>query len=1189
MFKKIFRTTLLTLFLIYALLISGVVYLFHSAGQNKDRIAHYLCYLTDRQVTIESVTTDWRKLNPIMLVSGVYISGDNEQEPALSVDSLALEIDWWSLMKLWPKFKEFAVSEPKIEIVSLPEGGLQIAGIELKHGKRKGQLSHKIIDWFLNHQNISLVDGEVVWRRQSGQVRHYRDIAFIFSRSKQQRQIRASAHGPKGRLAFITDLNGDILDSSDWDASFQVVNGNGDQMLASEDLQILVEHGNGIFKLGQLDSERVTDILRIAGVGSRFEKWLFDAQLQGKLNNVEFRFFGPLFNLQRWELKSHVSNLELIQTEFSPSFQNLSGQLNISNLGGRFDFLMENSVIRWSKHLEQDHIIKKAQGQFEWDLSDKLVSRAQIRNAVIDNELISARNLNLSLLKYKLKPFYMDATAQLDIPSMQKLAGFFPTTMPEKIKGWWNKAFISGGIQNANLHYQGWLSKSAMENQQMQLEGEGYFDDLNLNYGPKYGWPVVRSSSGRFMLDGQNIFFYPQQAWIEQTEVREPQVNIKNIFSRKRLLSIEGKTTAELKDVLAFLFQGPLIKNEENKKNPPLVGIAGKVDAVMSISIPLNDKKNAKVSGTADIHNGVVEFPGGVQITDFSGKVGFTERTARSDNMIGSFLGGPIQAKMSTISPGKPPQLKISAKGNFDPQYLRPWVGKPLVSVLNGRGDWKGTVRTKKHVTFVDVETDLKGIEVALPQPEFKSVDDEKPFKLGMVISQKQSKKLDFTYGENFQGKFKGDMEGENKFFDSGVLNYGLGQALVNARQGIHININSPEFNADDWIGRIVDICKLGDADNTDFADALRTVHVRSAKTRLLGRNFADVDVNVASNNGKVWKGGVNGKNVKGKLHFLPRQKTATYNFDLTYLNFPKSEKTEKKIASKQKPTDFPAINANVKQFVFMGKDMGSLALEATPAGKVWQVNSLQLEKPGIKANINGEWKPHKKLGSQSRFDINVEYGQAGEALKDFGFSDFMADGGGSFVTSLNWKGGIGDFALENLNGSYELKVKNGRLLKIEPKSGRLLGLLNINAISRRLRLDFSDIFEQGLEFDRMESVGQLVDGDMILEGAYIISPSVFIQSEGRIGLAKEDYDMQVKVSPEFGGNIALFTALANPAAGALVFLTQKLFRKELSSVNYYTYEVHGPWKSPEIYKIDNNGKSRRNAERKTAAKNETN
>ena len=76
------------------------------------------------------------------------------------------------------------------------------------------------------------------------------------------------------------------------------------------------------------------------------------------------------------------------------------------------------------------------------------------------------------------------------------------------------------------------------------------------------------------------------------------------------------------------------------------------------------------------------------------------------------------------------------------------------------------------------------------------------------------------------------------------------------------------------------------------------------------------------------------------------------------------------------------------------------------------------------------------------------------------------------------------------------------------------------------------------------------------------------IEARGRAGLEKEDYDMELIVAPDVGGNLTLLSALANPAAGAVVFLVQKLFKKQLAKVVHYRYQVNGPWDDPNIVQM---------------------
>ena len=77
----------------------------------------------------------------------------------------------------------------------------------------------------------------------------------------------------------------------------------------------------------------------------------------------------------------------------------------------------------------------------------------------------------------------------------------------------------------------------------------------------------------------------------------------------------------------------------------------------------------------------------------------------------------------------------------------------------------------------------------------------------------------------------------------------------------------------------------------------------------------------------------------------------------------------------------------------------------------------------------------------------------------------------GKTLLELNteWIGSPMDFQLKNLNGQLKMNIEKGQFLDIEPKAGRLFGLLSIQALSRRLSLDFTDFFSEGFAFDSIK------------------------------------------------------------------------------------------------------------------------
>src|SRR3546814_4066113 len=89
-----------------------------------------------------------------------------------------------------------------------------------------------------------------------------------------------------------------------------------------------------------------------------------------------------------------------------------------------------------------------------------------------------------------------------------------------------------------------------------------------------------------------------------------------------------------------------------------------------------------------------------------------------------------------------------------------------------------------------------------------------------------------------------------------------------------------------------------------------------------------------------------------------------------------------------------------------------------------------------------------------------------------------MIDGGKVKVLMADsWPGSPADFDMRVLNGSLDIDVGAGRILDVEPGAGRMLGLISITQIPRRLLLDFSDIFGDGLGFNSLRGHFDIADG----------------------------------------------------------------------------------------------------------------
>jgi uncharacterized protein YhdP len=274
-------------------------------------------------------------------------------------------------------------------------------------------------------------------------------------------------------------------------------------------------------------------------------------------------------------------------------------------------------------------------------------------------------------------------------------------------------------------------------------------------------------------------------------------------------------------------------------------------------------------------------------------------------------------------------------------------------------------------------------------------------------------------------------------------------------------------------------------------------------------------------------------------------------------------------------PSRVPALTLDCGSFRYGDIDLGRAGIVTRPTDGGLHLESLTFRKQDISITAHGDWSLQNGL-HQSLFDIAVRGDSLGSLLANFGYTRTTIDGGASIIDiEARWAGMPSDFTLEKLSGTLRLKVSAGRLLDIDPGgSGRLFGLLSLQTLPRRLSLDFADLFEKGFAFDSIDGLFELEGGNAYTNSLLMNGPSAKIDVSGRTGLAEQDYDQQVIVTPALSSSIPVASALFGPAGvgvGAAIFLGQKMFKSLPKQVDRFLsrqYSITGTWDNPLVERI---------------------
>jgi uncharacterized protein YhdP len=181
-----------------------------------------------------------------------------------------------------------------------------------------------------------------------------------------------------------------------------------------------------------------------------------------------------------------------------------------------------------------------------------------------------------------------------------------------------------------------------------------------------------------------------------------------------------------------------------------------------------------------------------------------------------------------------------------------------------------------------------------------------------------------------------------------------------------------------------------------------------------------------------------------------------------------------------------------------------------------------------------------------------------------------MQRGSAKLSGKLVWAGSPQNIDYPTLSGNLLLQAEKGQFLKIEPGLGKLLGILSLQALPRRITLDFRDIFSEGFAFDTITATAAVAKGVLHTQDFAMRGPSAQVAMFGDIDLARETQALRVRVVPSLGDSLSVAGGLmlANPIAGVATFLAQRLFKDPLGQAFAYEYSVTGSWDDPKVAKL---------------------
>ncbi|HEX5338325.1 MAG TPA: AsmA-like C-terminal region-containing protein, partial [Gallionella sp.] len=272
-------------------------------------------------------------------------------------------------------------------------------------------------------------------------------------------------------------------------------------------------------------------------------------------------------------------------------------------------------------------------------------------------------------------------------------------------------------------------------------------------------------------------------------------------------------------------------------------------------------------------------------------------------------------------------------------------------------------------------------------------------------------------------------------------------------------------------------------------------------------------------------------------------------------------------------PDMLPALELSIENLQIKGKQIGRLELVGHPDGQDWRMRRLHITNPDGSLTGDGVWRGiqagAKEPATQTQINLLLEISDAGKILARSGYPNTVKNGSGKLAANLAWKGSPEDFDYASLDGTLKLDTGKGQFLKMDPGIGKLLGILSLQALPKRITLDFTDVFSDGFQFDNINGNAVIRRGVLDTQDFHIDGSAAKVTMRGNVDLHRETQNLRVVILPSVGDSVSLLGAFAaGPMVGIGSLIVNKVLGNPLDKLVSFEYNVSGTWKDPSVVKL---------------------
>lgn len=866
---------------------------------------------------------------------------------------------------------------------------------------------------------------------------------------------------------------------------------------------------------------------------------------------------------------SAVKDLSYSAWEHVPSASGINGTVHGTALNGELRLDTQAFSLHLAELFPQPWQYQQARAQLTWLFDEQGFELASPYLQVQGQEGQISGDFVIRLFDDPALEDYMDLRVGLVDGNAAFTEKYLPTRAPgfsKELGDWLKHAIVAGQVEQGYFQYQGAISQ---HQDKMASEMGLYFKvrDAELAYQP--GWPALIQADAEVLVDGSQVVVELAQGKILNTRVTDAVAEVP-LAAGAPQLRLSAKLDSSMQDGLAILQQTPLA--EDLSALHSWQG-SGPLPATLNLAIPL-DKQAPPLQVVVDFQARQAELNLvnlGVPLTQVNGDFRYDLQQGLSAKRVaGRVFNQPFTGEITAQRKAQQAHTLMRFNGKLPVSTLLTWGGLDSQLPVAGQLPYNLAVNLQGADANLELTSNLEGVSLDLPAPFAKSKNQSRAIQLQIQLPAQGTPSYQLHYANLLSANARvpnhqlGQLRARVKL--------GGGKAGAPTASGISLEGQLAEVQLEQWQAWAEPYFSQGQVAATgNPTPKLSTVNLSTPRFSGLGMSRQPLSFQLRPQANNSWLAQVDSPLLKGSLRYYENNHQP-HQITLSQLTLPRPADT----ATSQKqdalaginPKTIPSMDVSIQQLNLGSQPLGTLRFKARKQTHGLRLLDIASNLQGLSVHGRLDWlQPATRVSSS--FAGQLQGGDIGKVLSAFGFAKTISSK--QFFTAINgrWDGSPAAMGTEAFTGDIDARFSQGQLTSIEgnAQAVRVFGLLNFETIGRRLRLDFSDIFDRGLAYDTIKARLRADNGLFKTVGPLVMDgPATDLQLEGFIDFPRDKINAQLRVSVPLTSNLTIAAIAAGaPLIGGAVYLADKALGNRLEKLTAVRYRITGAWSKPTV------------------------